>query len=1203
MRYFVLTSACVLIVACKARAPSEGQPAHPTSTTTFPTKSSAAEEVPATAIDTRRFATPPSPIGTSSTSDLTRECALIGESNAANKASDYATARAKAAEAVAALLARPVAEQDEAWLALLNKAGRSACDAQDMRAAYAAWQRVFDIRSRTLPDDHPDLQWARGNLANILEALGDLAGARALKEKVFEVRSRTLPDDHPDLQRARGNLANTLAIQGDLQGARVLEEKVLEVSSRTLPDDHPDLQSARSNLASTLREQGDLQRARELQEKVLEVSSRTLPDDHPDLQTARQNLANTLFVQGDLERARALYEKVLKVCSMTLLDDHPYLQRARGNLAGELFVQGDMEGARALYEKVLEVYSRTLPDDHPDLQGARANLANTLRDQGDLQRARGLEEKVLEVSSRTLPEHHPDLQAARMNLANTLLVQGDLQGARVLQERVLEIYSRTLPEDHPDLQGARLNLANTHFDQGDIEGARALFEEVLEITSRTLPEDHPELQKVRLGLAATLHVQGDLQGARGLEEKVLEVFSRKLPEDHPDLQTIRLNLAATLLLQGDIQGARTLEETALEISSRTLPDDHPELQRARGDLARTVAAGIVREGWGGTRLDGERKRFVELAGAFTRGWTRFYRQVLLSSSSREAEERCAAFQFRLGESFSFAAGYGVFPSDPVLESQAFGLSETTRGAAMASAELALMARGDERCEKLRSELHVAVQESAGLVQGMGLADEFSAAVRKRDEAERRLVAYAREHAADRENPIAFECDALASTLTASDALVAYRRYTRSEFPPGAAQETSTESLCAFVVREGGNVERVEFGAIEPVEQVAREWRAALGAGESRGVGVTARLASPAGLRVNGERLRALIFDPLLGKLEGCRRLIVALDDVLHLVPLEVLPLADSRGLVGDLWRIETRATLMELSRKSPAPTGTALVAIGGASFNLPPLALSDEEVAVIEGPRPIQTAGLLRGTPWERGFEPLMHTGDEARGIGVLYKEIYKDGRPALVLERRKASREALEELAPRARWLHIATHGWFAPESIRSWSDPEPLDKKSGLGLRLSGEEQVKGMSPMLLCGLALAGANLPENAIGRVPGLITAEEISTLNLTNCELAVLSACDTNVGVRRAGQGVASLQKALQMAGARSVITSLWRVPDEATKELMLDFYRRLWGEKKPKWQALWEAKMKIRNEKDESGGPKYTTRDWAAWVLTGDPN
>ncbi|MFN0009039.1 MAG: CHAT domain-containing protein, partial [Planctomycetota bacterium] len=148
-----------------------------------------------------------------------------------------------------------------------------------------------------------------------------------------------------------------------------------------------------------------------------------------------------------------------------------------------------------------------------------------------------------------------------------------------------------------------------------------------------------------------------------------------------------------------------------------------------------------------------------------------------------------------------------------------------------------------------------------------------------------------------------------------------------------------------------------------------------------------------------------------------------------------------------------------------------------------------------------------------------------------------------------------------------------------------------------------IRGMSPMLLCGIALAGANLPADAIGRIPGLMTAEELSNLDLTRCELAVLSACDTNVGVRRAGQGVASLQRALHMAGARSVITSLWKVPDEATRELMTDFYRRIWVLKLPKAQALWEAKRTLRDAKDDSGRAKYSTRDWAAWVLSGEPD
>ncbi len=94
----------------------------------------------------------------------------------------------------------------------------------------------------------------------------------------------------------------------------------------------------------------------------------------------------------------------------------------------------------------------------------------------------------------------------------------------------------------------------------------------------------------------------------------------------------------------------------------------------------------------------------------------------------------------------------------------------------------------------------------------------------------------------------------------------------------------------------------------------------------------------------------------------------------------------------------------------------------------------------------------------------------------------------------------------------------------------------------------------------------------------------------------MLSACETNVGIRRAGQGIQSLQSALHTAGARTAITSLWRVDDAATRRLMELFYAGLWKDGLGKADALWQAKMALRDE----GHP---LRDWAGWVLSGDPD
>ncbi len=1219
------------------------------------------------------------PRGAPRSVDLARERGLVEEARAAVEAGDLGSARLKADTAIQLLLARPASERDEGWVELLDAAGRFAWHAGDVSAARTAWEAVLDVRSKALPDDHPDLQTARQSLAAALTEQGDLHGARALEEQVLAVLARTLPEDDPMLQAARGNLAWTIKALGDLQRARELEEQVLAVFSRTLPDDHPDLQLARQNMAVTLHELGDLSGAGELFARVLDVYSRVLPDEHPDVVAVRRNLAATLAKLGELDEARELFERVLDVLSRVLPDEHEDIQAARWDLIGALKRLGDLRNSRVIEEQVLEVYSRTLPEGHPDLQNARRHLAATLHGLGDLRGTRALEERVLEVYSRALPEEDPDVLTARQNLATTLADLGDLYGARALAEQVLAVRSRTLPEEHPDLQAARGNLALTMKALGDMQGARALEEQVLAVRSRTLPEGHPDLQSARGNLASTIKTLGDLQGARALEEHVLAILSRTVSEEHPDLQAARQNLAGTLKQQGDFQGARALEEQVLAARSRTLPEEHPYLQMARGNLAATMyqqggdlhgartlteqvlevrlrtlpeehpdlqsvrmnlariiarqAASASSTASGEPVREREREQCAELLGAMLRSHARMAREAVLTVSRREAEERCAHLSESLGLALSFTAGNGAFEPMPELLDGSFALSESTRGAPLAASALAHVASRSERLAASRAVLRESADELAALAQKGATSGELQSALARRDALERELVASVRESLGERGASLEPDAAVVASVLESDEAVVGYRCYRREnigvvEDPAGSEPAKSVvevvDSLCAFVVRPAADAGEaplvfVDLGPLHPIQAAVSAWRDAVGvglegAGGERGLHAdadperdvaTRRLGAE---RQRGEELRRLVLDPVLSATGDVERLIVVLEDVLHLVPIDSLPTTQvgdaspTAALVGERLRIEVRSTTVELLEKASAsPASGALLALGGASFDEAPLGPNDLDPVTegSDGSTP-QVAAILRGGAWERGFTPLAFTRSEARELADLHADVF-DSEPTLVLDRRRASRESLEAHAPRARWLHVATHGWYAAESIRSWQDPEPLDLHTGLGVRQSGEEQIRGMSPMLLCGLALAGANLPEDALGRVPGLVTAEELATLDLTGCDLAVLSACDTNVGQRRAGQGVASLQRALQMAGARSVITSLWKVPDEATRALMLDFYRRLWVERKPKHRALWEAKMHLRDARARGGESAYTTRDWAAWVLTGE--
>jgi CHAT domain-containing protein len=139
-----------------------------------------------------------------------------------------------------------------------------------------------------------------------------------------------------------------------------------------------------------------------------------------------------------------------------------------------------------------------------------------------------------------------------------------------------------------------------------------------------------------------------------------------------------------------------------------------------------------------------------------------------------------------------------------------------------------------------------------------------------------------------------------------------------------------------------------------------------------------------------------------------------------------------------------------------------------------------------------------------------------------------------------------------------------------------------------------------MARSGLVLAGAN--QRSSGTEDGWLTALEVSNLNLQGTELVVLSACETGLGKVVAGEGVYGLRRAFTLAGARSQLTSLWKVNDKGTKDLMVDYYRRL-SQGKSRAEALREVQLAmLRGESKGDNGMSYQSPYfWGSFVPIGD--
>ncbi|RKH47070.1 CHAT domain-containing protein, partial [Corallococcus llansteffanensis] len=164
----------------------------------------------------------------------------------------------------------------------------------------------------------------------------------------------------------------------------------------------------------------------------------------------------------------------------------------------------------------------------------------------------------------------------------------------------------------------------------------------------------------------------------------------------------------------------------------------------------------------------------------------------------------------------------------------------------------------------------------------------------------------------------------------------------------------------------------------------------------------------------------------------------------------------------------------------------------------------------------------------------------------------------------------------------------------------PPPPDSRAVASFGSLGEDALASSpaDPLLRSGLVLAGASAPvpsgDSAMAVAPdnALVTALELAGLDLWGTQLVVLSACDTGRGDVKLGQGVYGLRRAFLVAGAETVVMSLWKVNDETTSTLMEAYYRQLLAGQ-GRTAALREAMRELRRTLPH---PYY----WAPFIAMG---
>jgi CHAT domain-containing protein/tetratricopeptide (TPR) repeat protein len=861
----------------------------------------------------------------------------------------------------------------------------------------------------------------------------------------------------------------------------------------------------------------------------------------------------------------------------------------------ELHQEGRYQDAITIAAHARDLTGHHLGLNHPQYATALNLLARGLRDlafsyeeSGDAAAALSLFREVLEIHRTTLGENSLEYTFSLVNLAITYEHLGDHAAAVALYRQALE----SRPEDF-----LCLRLAGLYQSMGDHAAALPLYRQALEI-QRTADDKYSGSAYPLADMADSLVAMGDHAAALPLYRQALEILGTAR-EDSGDYIEILNHLAALYAAADRASDAIPLMEQAAAIDDRQM-----------------IGQGFKfhSEEWRASILNASHASYFPLL------------SLVLQHLGDSPDAIHAAYELVLrrkaigAEAIAAqrdAVRRGKYPS---LEPQLRDLAalrmkiarKTLAGPGPEDLESHKRVLGEWKDQRERLEEVLARQiPEMNLEQKLRASDRRAVAMNLPDGVA--LVEFVR------------------SPVSDFQSLLARPKLNRKGKRYGAIGMLDWKPDCYVAFMLSGDapddVQMIVLGEAEPIDRLIADFRAGIIANvetkDDRNMAKLREETPSTPVSDAGAGLRLALFDRLAPALGSRTRLLIAPDGDLTRLPFEALPTGNGRCMIDD-YQISYLSCGRDVLR-----FGTGVTGQPGE-----PLIVADPDFDLEE----MITTGPVPANPWfwsrligrcKKAIKtPLKSVPTPATTAGTVgrHSRDLDRNRSAYHFHRLPGTRAEGEWVATRLdvspwldatalegrlksacrspRILHLATHGFFLPDQKR---DLNREGHSIGFNLgEFSGAQDGPGRlsvplmeDPMLRSGLALAGANtwlkagnLPEEA---EDGLMTAEDVAGLDLVDTELVVLSACETGLGQVHRGEGVFGLRRAFVLAGAKTLVMSLWKVPDEPTRELMEHFYGRLLAGQ-GRAEALREAQLAMKAKYPD---PFY----WGAFICQGDPS
>lgn len=815
--------------------------------------------------------------------------------------------------------------------------------------------------------------------------------------------------------------------------------------------------------------------------------------------------------------------------------------------------QNQVFGARKLCEAAVQELSRLLPECHPSLYDAKRNLANIYIQVNHSELAFEIEKELVRINELCPPEDEYQTVTAKANLAGSLRERGHLTEALTTYRQVFEYFLENPDEPQPSLTIAKLNLASVLYQLGQLAEAQDFAEQAYSDALSFINDPTDSILLMTRGtLANILQERGFVQKALPLLKETYWMYKNYQFSDLGSLIRAGKMYSTALLRSNDLSESQNVLEEIM-----FLEEKHSDEPRSVSVINNYLTLASIQFQQGN----------VDHALRTIEKTIRWYREILDLAHPAVLKARSLHLLIlsHKRDLKTLETEWPRFARDCRQLLRTYSHKGSKEISMLSATPLKYSSRSLNILQKV---LINSSEWGAFIMDAFLLTEEIRLFGRMTQHPQNIL-----EHDLYSMLGPAEEQSKTDSILKSGQAYVSYWTYLDQMLSPqGELSKVERRmNLCAFVLLPDNQIHFVPLGSTDYLRNDIHKWRLWIaGSARSSSRGIGGRKSDDNKIDLS-QKISDKVLGPILPLLQGSQEIIFAFDEELFDLPFKALPI-DSQ-LLGDRFQVQQVSSLFEIQHEhSPTQsTGTAIL-IGNIDYG------EMEVIPTPDDPNSIQ-------------FESLPKTDPEIREIRLIMK---RDPRAEVItLQNDQATVSKVKNLLPGKKLIHLATHTFLEPEI--SMSKKEILRQQSFQEeefLMTKSEKRIL-LSPLELSGLALSGANKGLDSVGKRQGILTAEEISELDLSSCELVVLSACNTASGPKRDGQGAYSLQRAFHMAGAKAVISSLWKVEDQATERLMVEFYRRYLEENQPASQALWEAQLWLRDE----GTPM---RDWAGWILTG---